>query len=154
MKYRVPHLGTAPDEELWIADADDSRLIRIETVPHGRALALVLRAPDGDPLAAVHPQRAFTGTAVEVEVAGGPFARLTRKGPGAVAVRAHAGAYTIAGDFAAWDFHVLLNTSPVADVSPRRTGGDAYLVETSDNEPQLPLLAIVLAVDLLVQARC
>ncbi len=150
MKYRVPHLGAAPDEALWIADADDTRLIRIETVPHGRARALILRSPDGDPLAAVHPRRTLAGTAVEIEVAGKPFARLAHKGKDAVAVRARAGDYTIAGDFAAWDFHVLLNASPVADVSPRKTGRDTYLVETSDNEPQLPLLAIVLAVGLLV----
>jgi hypothetical protein len=66
-----------------------------------------------------------------------------------VRVRSDAGDYDIAGDFDAWDFHILLDASPVADVAPRKTGDDTALVEISAHEEQLPLLAMVLAVDLL-----
>jgi len=67
-------------------------------------------------------------------------------------VRSALGDYDIAGDFDAWDFHVLLNASPVADVAPRKTDQASAHVETSDTEEQLPLLAMVLAADLLVHA--
>ena len=154
MKYRVPRLRTEPGGELWIADADGKRLMRIETVPYGRFFAVIVRSDEGA-LAAIRLRRALTGTVAEVEVAGEPFASLTLPAggrSGAVRVRARAGDYDIAGDFAAWDFHVLLNASPVADVVPRKTDEETYLVETSDTEAQVPLLAMVLAVDLLVHA--
>jgi hypothetical protein len=154
MKCRVPRLPTAPGAELWITDLDEKRLSRIETVPHGRALAVVVESDGGEPLADVRLRRKLTGTTAAVEIGGAPFAALSLQGPrrkGAVRVRCQAGDYIIAGDFEAWDFHVLLNTSPVAEVGPRRTEEAVALVEISDHEEQLPLLALILAVDLLVQ---
>jgi uncharacterized protein YxjI len=152
MKYLVPRLRPAPDEPLWITSDDGARLMQIETAAHGRASELILQDADGDALAVVRIRRRLGGPVAEVEIEGRTFARLGRPRKGAVAVRAEAGDYDIAGDFADWDFSVLLNTSPVADVAPRRTGEATYLVETSDHEDQAPLLAMVLAVDLLVQA--
>jgi len=155
MKYRVPRLPTEVAAERWITDLDENRVFRLETVPHGRALAVVVANEDGETLATVRVQRKLTGTAAAVEIGGALFAALALQGPkrkGSVRVRCEGDEYIIAGDFEAWDFHVLLNTSPVADVAPRRTEEAVALVETSEHEEQLPLLALVLAVDLLVQA--
>jgi len=155
MKYRVPRLPTAPGAELWITDLDEKRLIRFDKVSHGRSLAVPIRSEDGEALATVRLQRKPTGTAAAVEIGGTLFATISLHGSkrqGAARVRCEAGEYIIAGDFEAWDFHVLLNTSLVADVAPRKTEDAIALVETSDHEEQLPLLALVLAVDLLVQA--
>jgi hypothetical protein len=166
MKYRVPRLPTAPGADLWVTDLNEHRILRLETVTHGRALAVVVANEDGETLATVRVQRKLTGTTAAVEIGGTLFATLALQGPkrkGAVRVRCRAGEYIIAGDrageyiiagdFEAWDFHVLLNTSPVAEVGPRRTEEAVALVETSDHEEQLSLLALILAVDLLVQMR-
>ena len=155
MKYRVPRLRAASAGEPAITDLDGTLLMRLDVVPHGRSMAVVVQSEDGAPLATVTPRHALTGKAVDVEIGGATFAALSMRGlkaQGAVRVRSDAGDYDIAGDFAAWDFHILLNTSPVADVAPRKTGDDDALVETSDHEEQLPLLALILAVDLLVGA--
>ena len=152
MKYRVPRLSPDPPTELWITDLGDAPLMRIETVPHGNAFGVVLRDCENTPLAAVTVRRGPFKTTAEVEVAGEPFAQLRLK-RGAVRVRTRTGDYIIAGDFAAFDFHVLLNTSPVADIAPRQTEHHTYLLETSDHESQAPLIAMVLAVDLLLQTR-
>ena len=152
MKYRVPRFSPDPPTDQWITDLDGTRLMRIEIVPHGSAFGVVLRDCENSPLAAVTVRRGFLKTTIEVEVAGEPFAQL-RLQRGAVGVRARTGDYIIAGDFAAWDFHVLLNTSPVADLAPRQTGQDTCLVETSDHEAQAPLIAMVLAVDLLLSRK-
>ncbi|MBN1917377.1 MAG: hypothetical protein JW889_05665 [Verrucomicrobia bacterium] len=155
MRYRVPRLPAQPGAAVWITDLDESRLVRLETVPHGRSLAVLVGSEDGEGLAAIRLQRRLTGTTAAVELGGALFATLSlegRKHKGAVRVRCEHGEYIIAGDFEAWDFHVLLNTSPVADVAPRRSEDGVALIETSDHEEQLPLLALILAVDLLVQA--
>jgi hypothetical protein len=152
MKYRVPRLRAAYAGDLAITDLDGTLLMRLDVVPHGRSLAVLVQSEDGTPLATAYPRHTLTGTAVEVEVGGSLFATLTMRGPkkqGAVRVRSDAGDYDIAGDFDAWDFHILLDASPVADVAPRKTGDDTALVEISAHEEQLPLLAMVLAVDLL-----
>jgi len=154
MKYRVPRLQAASAGEAAVTDLDGTPLMRIDVVPHGRSMAVVVQSGDGAPLATATLRQALTGKAVEVEIGGEAFATLSMRGPkarGAVRVRCRAGDYDIAGDFAAWDFHILLNASPVADVAPRKTGDATALVEISDHEAQLPLLALVLAVDLLVQ---
>jgi hypothetical protein len=150
MRYLVPRLGPAPEGPLWITGDDGARLMQIAPAPLGRTPEIVLQDSDGDALAVVHIRRRLGGPVAEVEIAGRAFARLATPRKGAVAVRAEAGDYDIAGDFAAWDLSVLLNTSPVADVAPRRTGETTCLVETSDHEDQAPLLAMILAVDLLV----
>ena len=155
MKYRVPRLPAAPASALWITDLDEKRLLRIETVRRGRSLAVAVRDEDGEALAAARLQRKLTGTTAAVEIGGTLFAAISLHGSkrrGAARVRCEAGEYIIAGDFEAWDFHVLLDTSPVAEVAPRRTEEAIALVETSDHEEQLPLLVLVLGVDLLVQA--
>jgi len=150
MKYAVPRLRPDPAATAWITDADGRRVMRIETVPHGRSFALILSDPDGDLLATIHPQRKLTRTIAQIEIPGELSATLSLH-RGAVEVHTGIGDYDVAGDFAAWDFHVLLNASPVADVARRPTDQATYLVETSDNENQLPLLAMILAVDLLTQ---
>jgi len=152
MKYLVPRLRVTTDEALWITADDGERCLRVETVPHGRSVTALVRAPDDALVAAAYPERKLMGSVVNIEVGGTPFATLSFRGPrsdGAVHVRARAGEYLVAGDFEVWDFHVLLNTSPVADVRPCRTGEKTCLVEMSDNEAQAPLLAIVLGVDVL-----
>ena len=155
MKYRAPRLPAEPGGEGWITDLDGKRLMRVETVPHGRSLGAILSSEHGEPLAAARLKRTLTGTLAAIEAGGEPFATLAlrgRKRNGAVRVRCASGDYDIAGDFEAWDFHVLLDASPVADVASRKTDPTAYLIETSDHEEQVPLLAMILAVDLLVQA--
>ncbi len=155
MKYLVPRLCAEPGAAAWITTLDGTQLMRIETVPHGRAVGILVRSPDGEVLAAVQLLRRLARTEAVVELGGEQLATLSRQGSGrrgAVRVHCPAGDYDIAGDFDAWDFHVLLNASPVADVAPRKTDETSAHVETSDEEEQLPLLAMVLAVDLLVQA--
>jgi hypothetical protein len=154
MKYRAPRVPAEPGGEGWITDLDGKRLMRIETVSRDRSLGVILLSDRGELRAAARLQRTLTGTVAKVEVAGCAFATLGlrgRKRAGAVRVRAAPGDYDIAGDFAAWDFHVLLDASPVADVASRKTDATAYLIETSDTEAQVPLLALILATDLLVQ---
>lgn len=157
MKYLVPRLRVSPKSssaELWITDTDGARVMRIEVAPDDREYVVIILDTDGDVAAIVSTRRHLGGTVAEVGSEGRTFARLARprKGAGAVSVRTATGDYDIAGDFAAWDFSVLLNASPVADVVPRKTGDNTYLIEISDHEDQAPLLATVLAVDLLVQA--
>jgi len=155
MKYFVPRLCPEPGAANWITTRDEKQLMRIETVPHGRAIGVLVQSPDGEVLAAVQLLRRLARTEAVVELGGDQFATLslqTSRRQGAVRVRSALGDYDIAGDFDAWDFHVLLNTSPVADVAPRKTDQTHAVVETSDTEAQLPLLAMILAVDLLVQA--
>jgi hypothetical protein len=154
VKYHVPRLRADPGAAGSITATDGTELLRVETVLDERSPGVVLRSPDGQPRATVRLERALMGTAAKVEVDGEYLATLSCRGgkpAGAVRVRSHAGDYDIAGDFDAWDFHVLLDASPVADIAPRKTEPDAALVETSDTEAQLPLLAMILAVDLLVQ---
>lgn len=155
MKYRVPRLCAEPGAAGWITTLDEQQLMRIETVPHGRAVGVLVRSPDGEVLAAVQLLRRLARTEAVVELGSEQFATLSRQGSGrhgAVRVRCAAGDYDVAGDFDAWDFHVLLNASPVADVAPRKTDATSAHVETSDTEEQLALLAMVLAVDLLLRA--
>jgi len=150
MKYVVPRLSPDPAAAAWIADNDGHRVMRIETVAYGRSFAVILYDPDGDLLATIHPHRKLTRTIAQIEIPGELSAALSLH-RGAVEVHTGIGDYDIAGDFAAWDFHILLNASPVADVTRRPTDQATYLVEASDNEEQLPLLAMILAVDLLTQ---
>jgi hypothetical protein len=155
MKYRASRLPAEPGAEGWITDLDGTRLMRVETVAHGRAVAVTLSSEGGEPLAEARLQRTLTGTVAVIEVGGQTFATLGLRGTkrdGALRVRAASGAYDIAGNFEAWDFHILLDTSPVADVAPRKTDATTYLIDTSDHEEQVPLLAMILATDLLVQA--
>jgi hypothetical protein len=155
MKYLVPRLCAEPGASGWITTLDEQQLMRIETVPHGRAIGVLVQSPDGEALAVVQLERKLARTAAVVEIGGERFATLSfqsSRRQGAVGVRCAAGDYDVAGDFDAWDFHVLLNASPVADVAPRKTDRTRAVVETSDTEEQLPLLAMILAVDLLVRA--